>query len=158
MLVSNKISRTLEGPYRFIGYYFAVGGIMAGLHMSWIIFGIHVFIGWFLLGSYSGVEINTGKQQYRSFNMWFGIIKTGKWEPVSRYRGLTLVSMQEVDRLYSRSNRSTSSHRKLFSVYFVNQKKRPAIAIKKCKTNDEAQKCMDELAIWLHLPVYSATH
>ena len=158
MLVSNKISRTLEGPYRIIGYYFIIGAVAALYYQGWIAFILHATIGWFLLGSYSGVDINTDKQQFRSFNMWFGLFKTGKWKPVAKYIGLTLVSMNKVYSLYSRSNRSTTSRKKEFRIYFVNQKKRPAIAVKKCKTNDEAQKCMDELAIWLHLPVYSATH
>lgn len=158
MLVNNKISRTLEGPYRFIGYYFVIGATVALLNQAWIVFGIHAVFGWFLLGSYSGIEIDTEKQQFRSFNMWFGIIKTGKWKPVRKYIGLTLISMNKVYSLYSRSNRSTSSRKMEYRVYFVNEKKRPAIAVKRCKTNDEAQKCMDELAIWLHLPVYSTKH
>lgn len=158
MLVSNKISRTLEGPYRFIGFYFVVAAAMALFNQAWIVFGIHAVLGWFLLGSYSGVDIDTDKQQFRSFNMWFGVFKTGQWKSAHNFVGLTLVSMNKVYSLYSRSNRSTTSRKKEFCVYFVNQKKRPSIAVKKCKTNDEAQKCMDELAIWLHLPVFSATH
>lgn len=158
MLVSNKISRTLEGPYRFIGFYFVFVGAISLFEQAWIIFSIHSVLGWFLLGSYSGVDIDTEKQLFRSFNMWFGIIKTGKWEPINKFIGLTLVSMNKVYSLYSRSNRNTTSGRKEFRVYFVNKKKRPALAAKTCKTNDEAQRCMDELAIWLHLPVYSTKH
>ncbi|WP_297097781.1 hypothetical protein [uncultured Draconibacterium sp.] len=158
MLVSNKISRTLEGPYRFIGFYFVVVSAMSLYEQAWIIFSIHAVVGWFLLGSYSGVDIDTEKQRFRSFNMWFGVLKTGKWEPVAKYLGLTLISMNKVYSLYSRSNRNITSKKKEFRVYFVNTKKRPAIAVKKCKTNDEAQRCMDEMAIWLHLPVYSTKH
>ena len=155
MLVSNKISRTLEGPYRFMGFVFIVIAAMSIFEQAWIVFGINAILAWFLLGSYSGVEIDSKKQQFRSYNMWFGLIKTGKWKPVNKYIGLTLVSMNKVFSLNSQSNRSTSSRKKEFRVYFVNHKKRPAIAVKKCKTHDEAQKCMDELAIWLHLPVFS---
>ncbi len=104
MLVSNKISKTLEGPYRFIGIYFVVVGIMSLFEQAWIIFSIHAILGWFLLGSYSGIDIDTKKQQFRNINMWFGLIKTGKWESVHKYIGLTLVSMNKVYSLYSRSN------------------------------------------------------
>ena len=104
MLVSNKISKTLEGPYRFIGIYFVVVGIMSLFEQACIIFSIHAILGWFLLGSYSGVDIDTKKQQFRNFNMWFGLLKTGKWESVHKYIGLTLVSMNKVYSLYSRSN------------------------------------------------------
>jgi len=158
MLVSNNISKTLEGPYRFIGIYFVVVGIISLFEQAWIIFSIHAVLGWFLLGSYSGVDIDTEKQQFRNFNMWFGLLKTGKWESVHKYIGLTLVSMNKVYSLYSRSNRNTTSGKKEFRVYFVNNKKRPSIAVKKCKTNEEAQRSMDELAIWLHMPVYSTKH
>ncbi|WP_303920414.1 hypothetical protein [Draconibacterium sediminis] len=158
MLVSNKISRTLEGPYRFIGFYFVFVAAISFYEQAWIIFSIHAVLGWFLLGSYSGVDIDTDKKLFRSFNMWFGLVKTGKWEPVGKYIGLTLVSMNKVYSLYSRSNRNITSGKKEFRVYFVNKKKRPSIAVKKCKTNDDAQRGMDELAIWLHLPVYSTKH
>ncbi|MDX8338614.1 hypothetical protein SLH46_05440 [Draconibacterium sp. IB214405] len=158
MLVSNKISRTLEGPYRFIGFYFVIATVMALFNQAWVLFSIHFVLGWFLLGSYSGVDIDTEKQQFRSFNMWFGVVKTGKWKSVHNFVGLTLVSMNKVYSLYSQSNRSTTSRKKEFRIYFVNEKKRPAIAVKKCVTHDEGQKCMDELAIWLHLPVYSVMH
>lgn len=158
MLVSNKISRTLEWPYRIIGFYFVVVSAMSLYEQSWIVFSIHTVLGWFLLGSYSGVDIDTDKQQFRSFNMWFGIVKTGKWESINKFIGLTSVSMNKVYGIYSRSSRRTSLDKKEFRIYFVNEKKRPAIAVKKCKTPDDAQKSIDELAIWLHLPVYSVTH
>ncbi|WP_372650902.1 hypothetical protein [Draconibacterium sp.] len=158
MLVSNKISRTLEGPYRFIGFYFVFVAAISFYEQAWIIFSIHAVLGWFLLGSYSGVDIDTEKKLFRSFNMWFGLVKTGKWEPVGKYIGLTLVSMNKLYSLYSRSNRNITSGKQEFRVYFVNNKKRPSIAVKKCKTNDDAQRGMDELAIWLHLPVYSTKH
>ncbi|HYQ56554.1 MAG TPA: hypothetical protein VEP89_04330 [Draconibacterium sp.] len=158
MLVTNKISRTLEGPYRIIGFYFVIVAVMSLYEQAWIIFSIHTILGWFLISSYSGVDIDTDKQQFRNFNMWFGVLKTGKWKPIGRFIGLTLVPTHTTYRLYSRSNRQSVSRKLNYSIYFVNNNKRPAISIKICKKKEEAQKSMDELAIWLHLPVFSVKH
>ncbi len=155
MLIHNKISRTLSGPYLFIGIVFSVGTIFSFLHASWVLAGIQLVISWFLLASYSGVDIDTEKRQIKEYNMWFGIYKTGQWKAIKTYKGLTLVSMQKVYRLYSRSNRRNIQSHKDFRIYLVNKNKRPSIAIKKCKTAQEAKKNINELALWLKLPVYS---
>jgi hypothetical protein len=63
--------------------------------------------------------------------------------------------MKKVQRMYSRSNRSNTSSKNEYRVYLVNARKAPAVSIKKCKTPEEGQRCLDELAIWLKLPVYS---
>lgn len=129
---------------------------MFGLfYQLWILAGISLFITWFLFGTYSGFEIDTEQRKFREYHAWFGLFRTGKWKTFDDYLGLTLVSMSQVYRIYSRSNRVNSSSKKEFRIYLVDKNKRPAVAIKKCKTHEQAQTSMDELAIWLKLPVFS---
>ena len=114
-----------------------------------------LLISGFLLLSFSGVQIDIKKRKIKSYNSFFGFIKTGKWKPIDKYMGVTLVRMRKVYNLYSRSNRINSSKIKEFRIYFVDRAKKPAVAIKICKTNEDAQNSLDEFAIWLKLPVYS---
>lgn len=158
MIINNKISRTLYGPFLFFGYTFVVISCYAFYLQQWFQATIMGIIAWFLLGSYSGIEINTATQQFREYNMWFGIFKTGKWQQVNQYIGLTLIPMHKVYRIYSRSNRSSSSAKTEYQIYFISRNKRPAIPVMKCKNREEAQNRMDELALWLHLPVFSPKH
>ena len=158
MLINNKTSRFLTGPYIFFGILFLFPAILGLIEMAWALFIPSSIICWFLFGTYSGVEIQTEKRQFRKYDMWFGVLKTGKWISLDIFLGITLVSMRQVYRMYSRSNRINSSAEMQFRICLVNKKKKPAIEIKKCKTREHAQKCLDEFAIWLHLPVYSIKH
>ena len=155
MLINNKISRTTYGPYLFFGYTAIVVGAGAAYNGSWILAIIAVIITWFILASYSGIEINTNNQQFREFNMWFGILKTGKWKPIDGFIGITLVSMHEVSRIFSLTSKSKYVDNRNFRIYLVNQSKRPEIVIQKFKNKEDAQRRLDEFSIWLHLPVYS---
>jgi hypothetical protein len=155
MQIDNKISRFLSGHFIFAGIVFLVTGIMGLFLQHWVLAGINLFISWFLFGTYSGVEIDTDKKQFREYNSWFGVFRIGEWKSLDNYLGITLVSMNQVNRIYSRSNRVNSSSKKEFRIYLVNNATRPTVAIKKCKTREQAQTSMDELAIWLKLPVFS---
>ena len=155
MLINNRTSRFLTGPYIFFGILFLFPAILGLIETNWGLFVPCAIICWFLFGTYSGVEIQSDKRLFRKYDMWFGLIKTGKWISLDNFVGITLVSMRQIYRMYSRSNRVSSSVERQFRICLVNQKKKPSIEIKKCKTREQAQKCLDEFAIWLHLPVYS---
>lgn len=158
MLINNRTSRFLSGPYIFFGIMFLFPVILGLVELLWVIFIPGFIICWFLFGTYSGVEIQTEKRMFRKYNMWFGIIKTGKWNSLDNFLGITLVSMRNVYRMYSRSNRINNTIERQYIIYLVNQRKKPDIEIKKCKTREMAQKSLDEFSIWLHLPVYSIKH
>lgn len=158
MIIDNKIEKTLSGPAIFIGISSLFMGIISLIISRWIAGSIGILIAWFLLLSYSGIQINTKEKIIRPYNCWFGIIKTGKWKSMETYIGLTLVPMKKIYSAYSRSNRNITSSKSEFRVYLVNKSKKPAIAIKRCKKRETAQNSMDEFSIWLHLPVYTIKH
>lgn len=155
MLIDNTTSRFLSGHFIFMGIIFLLPGIFGLITLNWIIFAPNLFISWFLFGTYSGVEINTEKNQFREYDKWFGLLKTGQWLSLENYPGVTLISMNKVHRMFSQSNRVNSYSEKEFRIYLVNASKKPAIAIKKCETYEQAQKSVDEFSIWLHKPVFS---
>ncbi|MCE4563236.1 hypothetical protein INQ51_02835 [Maribellus sp. CM-23] len=155
MKIDNKISHFLTGPYIFFGFLFIPLLLMGLLEHHPIMAGVSSLAIAYLFATYSGVEIDTETKKFRNYNKQFGLFKTGRWRSLDDYIGVTLVPIRKVYRMYSRSNRSNTSHKTEYRIYLVNQAKRPAIPIKKCKTQDEGYKCLDEFAIWLHKPVYS---
>ncbi len=158
MLIDNITSRFLSGHFIFAGFVFLVPGIVGLFLQHWGLSGINLFISWFLFATYSGVEIDSEKRIYREYNRWFGLFRTGNWKTLDNYVGLTLVSMNKVYRMYSRSNRVNSSAKKEYRIHLVNKAKRPSILLKKCQTREQAQRNMDELAIWLKLTVFSISN
>lgn len=114
-----------------------------------------VLVSSFVSFTYSGVEIDTNNRKIKNYYRLFGLIKTGKWKSLDSYLGVTLIPMQRIYRIYSRTNRTTSSTEKDYRIYLVSKSKRPAFAIKKCKTRQQAQDSLDEFSIWLQFPVFS---
>ena len=155
LIIDNKISKTLSGPSIFLGITFLVSGMAFLFFKGWIESSVSLTIASFLLLSYSGIEIDTTKRKIKSYNKFFGLIKTGRWKSLVNYLGVTLVHMNKVQTIYSRSNRVNKSTKKEFQIHLVNKLKKPALAIKRCKTEDAAQNSLDEFAIWLKLPVFS---
>lgn len=125
---------------------------------NWYFAGISLIIATYLFTTFSGVEIDTENNKFRAYNKHFGLLKTGRWRTLNDYQGVTLVPMKNVTKMYSRSNRVNESSRKEFRVYLVNKAKRPAIEIKRCKTQEQGQNSLDEFSIWLKIPVFSVKH
>ncbi len=155
MIIDNKLDKTLNGPSIFLGITFMIIGIILLVVENWILGTLGIIIALFLLFSYSGINIDTKKRAIRPYNKFFGIIKTGKWESLEKYIGLTLVPMNKIYSVYSRSNRKSLSVEKEYRIYLVNKAKKPTLPLKKCRTMEKAQNCMDEFSIWLKMPVYS---
>lgn len=155
MIINNKIDKTLEGPSIFLGITFVIMGIILLMAANWIFGSLSIIISFFLFFSYSGISIDTEKHLIRSYNMYFGIFKTGKWESLEKYIGLTLIPMKRVYAIYSRSNRRNESVEKEYRIYLVNKAKKPILPLKRCKSFEKAQNSIDEFSIWLKMPVYS---
>jgi len=155
LIIDNKTGRILSGPSIFLGITFLVTGLLFTLNRAWISGIISLIIASFLLLSYSGVEIDTEKRKIKPYNNYLGFLKMGKWKPIDNYLGVTIVPMNKIQTIYSRSNRINSSSKNEFNIHLVNKAKKPALAIKKCKTREAAQDSLDEFAIWLKLTVYS---
>ncbi len=154
MQIENKIDNLLPSPIVFVGYVFLATGLLVAV-MN-LILGISiVIIAAFFTFSYSGVEIDTSTRQIKQYNKIFGIVKSGKWKSFDSFLGLTLIPMRNVSTIASRANLTTSAVNYDYRIYLVNKARRPAFAIKKCKTREQAQNSIDEFSIWLKLPVYS---
>lgn len=155
MLIDNKIEKTLNGPSIFLGITFLVLGLAFIINGNWMLGLPFLLVACFLFFTFSGIEIDTDKQQVKPYYKVFGFIKRGKWISLNKYKGVTLVPMQTTQTMLSRSNRQTSNTNKYFQIYLVNKANKPELPIKKCKTFDEAQNSLDEFSIWLKMPVFS---
>ena len=158
--INNSIGKTFSGPPLFVGYIFLLTGagifflegISAGGKVTTAFFMV---VASFVSFTYSGVEIDTKERKIKNYYCLFGIVKTGKWKSLDLYLGVTLIPMQRIYKIYSRSNRTTSSTEKDYRIFLVSKSKRPAFAIKRCKTREQAQNSLDEFSIWLKFPVFS---
>jgi len=155
LLIDNKLEKTLNGPSIFLGITFTVLGLAFSFSSDWILGIPFLLVACFLFFTFSGIEINTDKQQIKSYYKVFGLIKRGKWISLSKYKGVTLVRMKKTQTMFSRSNRQTSITNRYFQIYLVNKANKPELPIKKCKTFEEAQNSLDEFSIWLKMPVFS---
>lgn len=156
MIINNKLEYILSGPKAFVAILFILTGIIIGL-MGHVLFGLAIVLFTvFLLTSYSGVEIDTVNHRIKQYNKFFGIIKTGKWQEISSFIGLTLVPIRKFNTIASRANITNTTVNKDYRIFLVTKAKKPGIVIKICKTRKQAQTSIDEFSIWLKLPVYSA--
>lgn len=155
MIIDNKISPKVDGPTLIFGITLLIPGIGFIGHREWVPGIAMVALSAFLFLTYSGIEIDTQKNAVKKYRKLFGLIKLGKWQSLDHYVGVTLVPMKKVRRTFSRSNRQVSTNEKYYMIFLVNRAHKPEFPIKKCKDPVVAQNSLDELAIWLKLPVYS---
>ena len=158
--IDNHIGKTFSGPPVLVGYIFILAGagffFLEGISAGGIVTtSFFIVVATFVSFTYSGVEIDTEERKIKNYYRLFGIIKTGKWKSLDLYLGVTLIPMRRIYRIYSRTNRTTSSTERDYRIFLVSSKKRPAFAIKKCKTMEQAQDSLDEFSIWLKFPVFS---
>ena len=154
LYINNKIDNLLNSPITFVGYIFMGTGLFVATEH--LLFGLSIIIlAAFFTFSCSGVEIDTANRRIKQYNKIFGLIKTGEWKHLDAFLGLTLIPMRKVSTIASRANLTTSTITQDYRIYLVNKAKKPAFAIKKCKTREQAQNSMDEFSIWLKMPVYS---
>lgn len=74
---------------------------------------------------------------------------------MQNFIGVTLIPVTTQESMASWSNRTTTSRKTDYRIFLVNSHKKPAFAIKTCRTREEGQRSLDEFSIWLKVPVYS---
>lgn len=160
MQIDNKIDNLLSGPRTFVGYVFILTGIFIIVLNDFeafaiIIGSIIILFSVFLLTTSTGVEIDSINRRIKQYNNIFGLYKTGQWQSLNAFLGLTLIPIRKVSTIASRANLTTSTIQHDYRIYLVNKARKPAFAIKKCATREQAQNSIDEFSIWLKMPVYS---
>jgi hypothetical protein len=153
--VDNKIERAFGRTAVFAGMIFLITGIFMLFAGAYIIGAITVLIAVFVVFTDAGVELDTEKHTMRMYNNWFGFVRIGKWKSLHEYIGVTLVPISRWESMASWSNRITSTKTTDYRIFLVNEARKPAVAIKKCKTRETAQNSLDEFSLWLKIPVYS---
>lgn len=155
MLVDNKTEQAFGKTAVFASLIFLLTGMLLIIAGAYIIGAVIFIFSAFIAFTYSGVELNTESRQVKQYNKLFGIIKTGRWKSFESYIGLTLIPISTVEVMASWSNKITSSKTTDYRIFFVNEAKKPAFAIKRCKTKELAKNSIDEFSLWLKLPVYT---
>ncbi len=155
MIIDNKIDRAFGKTTVFAGIVFFLIGSLIVIAGGVILGSVALILAAFVIFTFSGVEFDTKYRKVRQYNKLFGIFKTGKWKPYDIYIGITLIPISTFEVMASWSNRISSTKTTDYRIFFVNKSKKPAFAIKKCKTEAKAKSSLDEFSLWLKLPVYS---
>ncbi len=155
MIIDNKVENIFGRNALFAGVIFLFSGIGFVFLGAYITGVIVIIISVFVIFSYSGVMIDTDNRKIKKYDKLFGFFKTGKWIRLSHFRGLTSIPFIKTESIVSWSNRRTSNKETYFRIFLVNKALKPDMLIKRCDTKEGAQRSIDELSIWLHLPVYS---
>ena len=155
MIINNKLDRSFGKVGFGSGLILIVAGIVSVIATPFT--SILILLGAFVAFSHSGVQIDTRKRRIRLYQNICGIYKTGKWVSIERYEGLTVSPYNRITQMRSFSNRVSTLEEHDYRVFILNKSIKPDFAIKRCKTNDEAMKEMDDLSLLLHLPVFSST-
>ncbi|HKL33081.1 MAG TPA: hypothetical protein VJ919_11130 [Tangfeifania sp.] len=156
MKIDNKIDNAFGRTAVFVGGLFLLAAASFIYFEAYLAGVVVQIISLFVIFSYSGVEINTDKKQIRQYNKLFGIIKVGPWKSITAYRGVTLIPFVKSESMASWSNRTTTQRSRDYRIFIVSKARKPAFAIKCCKSIDEATDSLDEFSIWLKLPVFTA--
>lgn len=155
MIIDNKTESAFGKSAVFAAIIFLLTGTVILIAGAFIIGAIVFLLAGFVAFTYSGVELNTELRQVKQYNKLFGIIKTGKWKSFEPYIGVTLIPITTVESISSWSNRISSIKTTDYRIYFVDEAKKPAFVIKRCKSREVARNSIDEFSLWLKLPVYS---
>ncbi len=155
MKINNKLDPVMTGPMKLGGYIFLFCAVFA-IYQGALLLGISIaVVSLFFIFSFSGIEIDTVARRIKQYNQYFGLFKVGKWKSLDTYAGVTLVPIRKVSTIASRANLTTSTVQKDYRIYLVNKAKKPAVAIKICKSKELGQNSLDEFSVWLKMPVFS---
>jgi hypothetical protein len=152
MIINNKLDRSFGKFAVFAGLIIFISGCLTITYI-WPVF--FILVSSFIIFTRAGTQIDTEKRQVRLYQNLFGIYKTGKWKSMDSYKGLILIPIKRYFSMASMSNRNTTVEEHDYRIFLVNKFNKPELAIKKCKTLDDAQDRIDELSLWLKLPVYT---
>lgn len=155
MIIDNKIEYLFGKTARFASGIFLFPAFFSFAQGDWLIGSLIFIIVVFVFFSCSGVEIDTEKRELRQYNKLFGLIKTGKWNSFQSYLGVTLIPFTRKELMASWSNRINTTKETDYRIFLVNEARKPAFAIKRCKSIEQAKDSIDEFSIWLKLPVFS---
>ncbi len=141
-MIENKLDKSFGSSGSFAGYIV----FLAGIYSITSGFGfLLLLLGAFLGFSYSGVQIDNEKKQLRFFNCYFGIFKVGIWSDLNIYTSISIYKNKRKEQAYSKGNRTMNIEHNDFRVFLISQEKQKRIAIKKCKTKNEAELAAKDL-------------
>lgn len=152
MVINNKLDRSFGKVGLGSGLILIIAGAIT---ITTGFTAILIVLGAFIAFSHSGVQINSNKKRIRLYQNICGVIKTGKWQALEKFHGVTVSPFNRITQMRSLSNRQTTMEEHDYRIFILNKNKKPDFPIKKFKSREEAMQELDELALLLKLPVFS---
>jgi hypothetical protein len=152
MNIKNKLDKTFGSQMAFSGWVLLAFGVLFIFDVMGIIL---VLIGFILATTTDGVCIDSQNRRLKQFSGPFGLPVIGRWENLDNYAGLTVIPWKRKLTTWSRSNRQNNITEEDYRIFLVGRNTKPAFAIKKCETKEQALAEMDKLAELLHWVVWT---
>lgn len=150
MIIENKLDKSFGSVGSFAGYILLLAGILT----IRVRFGFLLLIlGALFAFTHSGVQIDTERKRIRFFNNLMGFIKIGAWSRLDKFTSIKVAENKRQEQAFSKGNRTVNIEHRDFRVFLISQKKQTRVAVKKCKSEVEANEEANELGFQLGIPV-----
>ena len=150
MIIENKLDKSFGSVGSFAGYILLLAGILTiRVRIGFLL----LILGAFLAFSHTGVQIDTERKRIRFYNNLLGFLKIGAWSRLDKFTSLKVAENKRQEQAFSKGNRTLNIEHRDFRVFLISQKKQARVAVKKCKSEEEANEEARELGFQLGIPV-----
>ena len=155
MIIENKLKQNFDGFMVFTRFTFIGISILLIINQKWLTAGFFLFFALLLFFTVSGTAIDLSNRRVKSFYLIFGLIKTGRWQPVENYHSLTIIPVLKGNSVTNLFGKAQLNDADEYQIMLISKTKNEALPLKSCNTLDSARASIDEFSNWLKMPVYS---
>lgn len=149
-IVDNKIGKLLGSTGTAAGFFLMIAGAAATFLYNWT--GLMLVLpGIFMAFTYDGTRIDLKSERIKNYSALFGIIKTGKWYPVSHFKRFSIYKSKRSYTTYSRANVPLTLKDSDIRLVLLDETGSLKITVNKYDSFEAAKKDMNELTKRLNL-------
>jgi len=149
-IIDNKIEKLLGLTGTAAGYFLMIAGAVVIYFYNWT--GLLLILpGIFMAFTYDGTKIDLRSERIKNYSALFGIIKTGKWYPVSHFKRFNIYKSKRSHTTYSRANVPLTLKDSDIRLVFLDETGSLKITVNKYDSFETARADMNELMKRLNL-------
>ncbi len=153
MIIENKLNQYFDGFLVFTRFTFLGIAILLIINQRWLAAGFFLFCASLMFFTVSGTAVDLSHRKVKSYYLIFGVIKTGRWQPVENYQSLTIIPVSKGNHVMNFLGRTDKNDIDEYRVILISKARKEALPLKSCKTPEAAMTSLDEFSKWLKIPV-----
>jgi len=143
-VIDYKIGKLLGSTGIASGYFLIVFGIVATYLYNWT-GSILIIVGMIMAFTFEGTDIDVELKRIKNYISLFGLIKSGKWYPVSKFKRFSIYKSRRSYTTYSRANVPLTLKESDIRLVLLDETGLLKITINKYNSFETARKEMDKL-------------